>query len=127
MAGQMWMLGELGTATRTFMELPDQSRTVAARLFDLGLIQLEGGMPKAAAESFTKSLKREPLSDISPIARYYLDKLGKPFPETPKLADVAAPTVPTSAPSAPVSAAPVLAVPGTSAKPVVPESPQAKP
>ena len=127
MAGQMWMLGELGTATRTFMELPDQSRTVAARLFDLGPIQLEGGMPKAAAESFTKSLKREPLSDISPIARYYLEKLGKPFPETPKLGDVTAPTVPTSAPSAPVVAAPALAIPGTSAKPVVPESPKAKP
>lgn len=106
MAGQMWLVGELGTATRSFIELPDQGRIVADRQFELGLIQLESGMPEAAADSFTKTLKRDSESVLSPIARYYLEKLGKPFPEVKKPETAAAPTVPAAAPAAKPAAQP---------------------
>ena len=106
MAGQMWLVGEIGTATRSFIELPDQGRIVADRQFELGLVQLESGMPDAAADSFTKTLKRDPESVLSPIARYYLEKLGKPFPEVKKPEAAAAPTVPPAGvdPATPVAA-----------------------
>jgi len=123
MAGQMWMLGELGAATRTFMEMPDQGRAVASRLFELGLVQLEGGLPKAAAESFTKALTREPQAEFGPIARYYLEKLGKPFAEVKKPSDVAAPTVPVTAPVV----APSGAVPTNPVKPSVVDPAKPKP
>ena len=123
MAGQMWMLGEVGAATRTFMEMPDQSRAVAARLFELGMIQLEGGFPKASADSFTKALTREPQADFAPIARYYLEKLGKPFAEVKKPSDVAAPTVPVTAPVV-TSPAAVL---GNPVKPALPDPAKPKP
>lgn len=111
MAGQMWLVGELGTATRSFIELPDQGRIVADRQFELGLIQLESGMPEAAADSFTKTLKRDPESVLSPIARYYLEKLGKPFPEVKKPETAAAPSVPAAAPAAAPAAKPVAQPP----------------
>ncbi|MFM7131155.1 MAG: hypothetical protein ACKO0V_17545, partial [bacterium] len=75
---------------RNFLELPDQSRTLAARYFELALIQLEGGQPKLAIEAFTKSLGREPESETSAVAKYYLEKLGKPFVEPAKPATEAA-------------------------------------
>lgn len=102
MAGQLWLSGELGTATRTFMEMPDQLRAVAARQFELGLIQLESGSPEAAAESFANALKREPEADFAPIAKYYLEKLGKPFTEAKPAAPAGpAATVPASGVSVP--------------------------
>lgn len=105
-AGRIWLVGEVGTATRNFLELPDQSRTLAARYFELGLIQLEGGQPKLAIEAFTKSLGREPESETSAVSKYYLEKMGKPFVETAKPAtEVSAPTVPAAAPAIPPAGA----------------------
>jgi tetratricopeptide (TPR) repeat protein len=98
MAGQMWLSGELGTATRTFMELPDQGRILANRLFELGLVHIEAGQPQMATDALTEALKRDSESDFVPIAKYYLEKLGKPFVESAKDAKAtppdAAPTVP---------------------------------
>lgn len=115
MAGNMWLVGELGTATRSFIELPDQGRVVASRLFELGMIQLESGQPEAAADSFTKAAKREPEADFVPIARYYLEKLGKPLPEEKKTEATAAPTVPATAapPTAPAASSAPAAKPAT--------------
>ena len=114
MAGQIWMAGEVGTATRNFLELPDQTRTLAGRYFELGIIQLEGGQPKLAIEAFTKSLAREPESDLAPVMKYYLEKLGKPFVEPAKTGDQApaAPTVPAGG-----TALPAITAPGGAAQP----------
>jgi len=115
MAGQLWLSGEIGSATRTFMELPDQLRAVAARQFELGLVQLESGAPAAAAESLTMALKREPEAEFAPIARYYLEKLGKPVPET-KNTDLTAPVQPT-----PGITEPAAAKPAGTAEPATPK------
>jgi hypothetical protein len=118
MAGQLWLSGEVGTATRTFMELPDQLRAVAVRQFELGLIQLESGAPAAAADSFTNSLTREPESEFGAISRYYLEKLGKPVPEVKKPEAGAA-----SSPAAPgLSQPPPAAASTDAAKPAAAET-----
>ncbi len=115
MAGQLWLSGELGSATRTFMELPDQLRAVAVRQFELGLIQLESGSPGAAAESFTNSLSREPEAEFGPIVRYYLEKLGKPVPAAKKATGEPAAAAPAAGVSVPEASIP--AVPGVGTKP----------
>lgn len=105
-AGRIWLVGEVGTATRNFLEMPEQSRTLAARYFELALIQLEAGQPKLAIEAFNKSLIREPETEIALIAKYYLEKMGKPFSEPAKPASGAvAPTVPAAASATPAAPA----------------------
>jgi tetratricopeptide (TPR) repeat protein len=80
-AGKMWVSGEFGPATRSFLDLPEQGRMVASRAFELGILHLEAGQPKLAADAFTKALKRGMDLDFAPLAKYYLEKLGQPFVE----------------------------------------------
>ena len=74
------------TTTNTFLTLPSSLRQQATWLYDLGMCQLEAGMPEAAAESLSKALTLAPDLGIRPIAAYYLEKIGKPVPPPSKSA-----------------------------------------
>ena len=78
--------GDVLTTTNTFLTLPSSLRQQATWLYDLGMCQLEAGMPEAAAESLSKALTLAPDLGIRPIAAYYLEKIGKPVPPPSKSA-----------------------------------------
>ena len=66
--------------TNAVMSLPASLRQQATWLYDLGMCQLEAGMPQEATESLSKAIELSPDIGIRPIAAYYLEKLGKPIP-----------------------------------------------
>ena len=101
------------------MALPLSLRQQATWLYDLGMCQLEGGMPEAAAESFSKALTFSPDIGVRPIVAYYLEKIGKPVPP-PSKRDVTAAKASTS-PELP-STGGILA-PFAPGPPLVPGSP----
>ena len=72
--------GESLQTTNAFLGLPTSLSQQAAWLFDLGMCQLEAGMPIEAAESLTTALTLAPGLGVRPIAAYYLEKMGKPVP-----------------------------------------------
>jgi tetratricopeptide (TPR) repeat protein len=76
--------GDALQTTNSFLSLPTSLRQQATWLYDLGMCQLEAGMPEEAAESLSKSLTLSPDIGIRPIAAYYLTKLGKPVPALTK-------------------------------------------
>ena len=80
MAGQSLIRGQALQATNTFLALPSSLSQQAMWEFDLAMCQLEGGLPDAAAEHFTKALTLDPDLPTRPIAEYYLQKIGKPVP-----------------------------------------------
>ena len=77
--------GDAMQTTNAFLALPGSLRQQATWLYDLGMCQLEAGMPRGAAESLSKSLTLAPDIGIRPIAAYYLEKMGKPVPPPSKL------------------------------------------
>ena len=88
--------GDALATTNYYLTLPGSLRQQAMWLYDLGMCQLEAGMPEAAAESLSKCLTLAPDLGVRPIAAYYLEKIGKPVPPpsksaTPRGATPAAP------------------------------------
>jgi tetratricopeptide (TPR) repeat protein len=104
MAGQGLVRGQALQSTNTFLSLPSSLGKQATWEFDLAMCQLEGGMPDAAAEHFTKALTLEPDLSVRPIAAYYLQKIGKPVP--PKRSDSKP-----GKPGEPVGTSPALTTP----------------
>ncbi|MBV8610706.1 MAG: hypothetical protein JO034_25025, partial [Singulisphaera sp.] len=92
---QILRRGELVAATDLNFSILTLIKRQATWLFDLGLCQLEAGMPEEAAESFTSALKLAPEIPVRPIIAYYLEHLGRPVSELPKKAEQALP-MPTS-------------------------------
>jgi tetratricopeptide (TPR) repeat protein len=88
---QILRRGELVAATNIDLIIPAQIIRQAMWFHELGLCQLEAGMPEDAAESFTSALKLAPEIPVRPIIAYYLEHLGKPVPELPKKAEQARP------------------------------------
>ena len=84
--------GDALQTTNAYLAVPTSLRQQATWLYDLGMCQLEAGMPQEAAESLSKSLTLSPDIGIRPIAAYYLEKLGKPVPALPKAASIPAAT-----------------------------------
>jgi hypothetical protein len=82
--------GDALQTTNVYLALPGSLRQQATWLYDLGMCQLEAGMPQEAAESLSKALTLSPDIGIRPIAAYYLEKLGKPAPALPKSASIPA-------------------------------------
>ena len=82
--------GDVLQTTNVYLSLPGSLRQQATWLYDLGMCQLEAGMPQEAAESLSKALTLSPDIGIRPIAAYYLEKLGKPAPALPKAASIPA-------------------------------------
>jgi tetratricopeptide (TPR) repeat protein len=85
--GQMLRRGELVAATSLDLSIPTLINRQAMWLYQLGLCQLEAGMPESAAESFTSALKLAPEIPVRRIIAYYLEHLGKPAPELSKKAE----------------------------------------
>ncbi len=81
--------GESLQTTNAFLGLPTSLSQQAAWLYDLGMCQLEAGMPVEAAESLTSALTLAPGLGVRPIAAYYLEKMGKPVP--PPMKPIGAP------------------------------------
>jgi hypothetical protein len=113
-SGSALARGETVPATNTFLALPATLRQQATWVYELGLCQLEAGLPQDAAESFTSALTLAPELVVRPIAAYYLERLGKPVPPRSKTAGQA---------SAPAAGAEVT--PAASA--VTPGAPTTKP
>jgi tetratricopeptide (TPR) repeat protein len=82
--------GDALQTTNTYLALPGSLRQQATWLYDLGMCQLEAGMPAEAAESLSKALTLSPDIGVRNIAAYYLEKLGKPVPALPKSATIPA-------------------------------------
>ena len=76
--------GDALPTTNAYMALPTSLGQQATWSYDLGLCQLEAGLPANAAESFTKALTLAPSLGVRPIAAYYLEKMGKPVPPPAK-------------------------------------------
>jgi tetratricopeptide (TPR) repeat protein len=72
--------GDALQTTNAFLALPTTLSQQAAWLYDLGMCQLEAGLPAEAADSLTKALTLAPGLGVRPIAAYYLEKMGKPVP-----------------------------------------------
>ncbi len=89
--GQILRRGELVAATNIDLSIPTLINRQATWLYELGLCQLEAGMPESAAESFASALKLAPEIPVRPIIAYYLEHLGKPASELPKKAKPAIP------------------------------------
>ena len=79
-----FMRGDALQTTNAFLALPTSLNQQAAWLYDLGMCQLEAGMPLDAVESLTKALTLAPGLAVRPIAAYYLEKMGQPVPPPPK-------------------------------------------
>ena len=88
-------------------------------MYELAMCQLEGGMPEAAAENFTKALTLSPEIGVRPIAAYYLEKIGKPVPPPAKraLAGTASPTAPADALKSNILKTPLIGQPGGTGSP----------
>jgi tetratricopeptide (TPR) repeat protein len=80
MAGQVFLKGDIRTATQSFLELPNLVATEANWEMDLAFCLLESGEPERASEHFTNALKLMPNLPTRPVIAYYLEKLGKPVP-----------------------------------------------
>jgi tetratricopeptide (TPR) repeat protein len=132
--------GEAIPATDTFLSLPATLRQQASWTYELGLCQLEAGLPDDAAESLTKALTLGPDLPVRPIAAYYLERLGKPVPPpskgdrgaatpAPAVAGGAAPATPVIPPpsaTTPAPAAPVIPTPAATPAPAPGARPSAK-
>jgi tetratricopeptide (TPR) repeat protein len=123
-AGQLSVRGNAMMATNTFMTIPNSLQQQATWEFDLAMCQLEGGLPDAASEHFTKALTLDPDLSVRPIAAYYLEKLGKPVPPARGTAGAKKPatTETGGAPAGPTVPTPAAATsPAVPVKPVSPE------
>jgi tetratricopeptide (TPR) repeat protein len=69
--------GDALQTTNVYLGLPTSLNQQAAWLYDLGMCQLEAGMPIDAGESFSKALTLSPALGVRPIAAYYLQKMGQ--------------------------------------------------
>jgi tetratricopeptide (TPR) repeat protein len=111
--------GEAMQTANAFLGLPSSLSQQAAWLYDLGMCQLEAGMPIEAAESLTKALTLAPGLGVRPIAAYYLEKMGKPVP--PPVKPIRAPENRETLPADPLGpdllTAPGIAKPAGTAKP----------
>jgi tetratricopeptide (TPR) repeat protein len=72
--------GDALLTTNAYLALPASLNQQAAWLYDLGMCQLEAGMPIEAGESLSKALTLAPGLGVRPIAAYYLQKMGQPVP-----------------------------------------------
>ncbi len=79
-AGRFLVHGEAMSANNIFQVIPSSLEQQASWEFDLGICQLEAGLPTQASEHFTNALTLEPDMSVRPIAAYYLEKMGKPVP-----------------------------------------------
>ncbi len=102
-----FMRGDALQTTNAFLALPTSLNQQAAWLYDLGMCQIEAGMPLNAAESLTKALTLSPGLAVRPIAAYYLEKMGQPVPPPPKTARAKGAL--NQAPADPLKVSPVLA------------------
>jgi tetratricopeptide (TPR) repeat protein len=113
--------GDAMQTTNAFLALPASLRQQATWLYDLGMCQLEAGMPQEAAESLSKALTLSPDIGVRPIAAYYLEKLGKPAPPLAKPASIPAATAgaaPDRLKGDDILSVPAIGIPsGTTAKP----------
>ena len=103
------MRGDALQTTNAFLALPTSLNQQAAWLYDLGMCQLEAGMPLDAVESLTKALTLAPGLAVRPIAAYYLEKMGQPVPPPPK--NARAKRAVDQAPVDPLKASPVIPPP----------------
>jgi hypothetical protein len=117
--------GDVVPATNTFLALPATLRQQATWAYELGLCQLEAGLPVDAGSSFTSALTLAPDLAVRPIAAYYLERLGKPVPPRSK-SDGQAATPAAAAVPAP-AAAPSGAAPTEPATPSPAATPRAVP
>jgi tetratricopeptide (TPR) repeat protein len=85
-AAQLFLRGDVRTATTQFLEMPNRIGTQASWEFDLGLLLLEAGEPDQVAAHLTKALTLVPNLPLRPVAAYYLGKLGQPVPPLPEKA-----------------------------------------
>ena len=76
--------GDAMQTTNAFLALPTSLGQQATWQYDLGMCQIEAGMPVDAAESLTKALTLAPDLGVRLIAAYYLEKMGKPVPPPAK-------------------------------------------
>jgi tetratricopeptide (TPR) repeat protein len=123
-AGQLSVRGNAMMSTNTLLTIPNSLQQQATWEFDLAMCQLEGGLPDAASEHFTKALTLDPDLSVRPIAAYYLEKLGKPVPPARGAAGAKKPATPETAgaPAGPTVPTPATATaPGVPVKPVSPE------
>ena len=109
--------GEAIQATNAFLTIPGTLTQQASWEFDLAMCDLEAGMPTDAASTSPRHSPWHPICAVRPIAAYYLQKIGKPVPDSTKSDQVPAkPTAPLAAnPTAPLAAnptAPPAASPG---------------
>ena len=77
------LIGDLKLATRVSLGIPSLLATEATWEVELGLILLEAGRPKEAAEAFTRALTLGPVVAARPLVAYYLEQMGKPVPPPP--------------------------------------------
>jgi len=79
--------GNLKLATRVAMGIPNLLATETTWEFELGLILLESGQPKASAAAFTRALTLGPAFAARPLAVYDLEQMGQPIPPPTPPAD----------------------------------------
>jgi len=72
--------GEATQTTNEFLAVPGSLNQQATWEYDLGMCQLEAGLPEESAAHFTQALTLAPGLPVRPIAEYYLKKMGKPVP-----------------------------------------------
>jgi tetratricopeptide (TPR) repeat protein len=113
--------GEALQTTNSYLTLPASLRQQATWLYDLGMCQLEAGLPEEAAESLSKALTLSPDIGVRPIAAYYLEKLGKPVPAQTKSASIPATTAGAAADrlNAEILTPPPIGKPAGTTKPVI--------
>jgi hypothetical protein len=76
--------GEAVQATNIFLTIPPTLSQQSSWEFDLAMCELEAGIPADASEHFNKALTLTPDFAVRPIAAYYLQKTGKPVPDSTK-------------------------------------------
>ena len=112
--------GDALQTTNAYLALPASLNQQAAWLYDLGMCQLEAGMPNDAGESLSKALTLAPALGVRPIAAYYLQKMGQPVP--PPLKPIRAAAAREATPTDPIKAGilappPIVQPPGTTKPP----------
>lgn len=81
-AAQNLLQGNVKPSVAGFTHLPSLLLDEATWEYELGLCLIESGQPGSAASHLSRALTLEPKFPIRPLLLYYLDKLGKPFPES---------------------------------------------